>query len=182
MDDRDIVRLYRSGRRKEAFDEIVRSYSERLYWHVRSFVCSHEDTDDVLQDIFMKIWAALPSFREEAQLFTWIWRIATNESLNFLRSQRLRAALSFESLADSLDRKLTASTGVDADSAQIALSRAINRLPDKQRTVFCMRYYEDLSYEDISEILDTSVGALKASYHIAAEKIKNYLKENGHTD
>ena len=180
MTDKEIIELYKSGQKDRAFKEIVDSYSERLYWHVRRFLCSHEDTDDLLQEIFLKIWTALPSFRGESQLFTWLYRIATNEALNFLNKQKVRAALRFEDITSKLDDKIDEDTGVDGNEAQKALMKAVSRLPSKQKTVFIMRWFDDLSYEDISEILGTSVGALKASYHFAQEKIRaeieNYLK------
>jgi RNA polymerase sigma-70 factor (ECF subfamily) len=135
-------------------------------------VCSHEDTDDLLQEIFIKIWAALPSFRGEAQLFTWLYRIATNETLNFLRKQKVRASLRFQSLDAELERRIDEDPYFNGSEAQRLLSKAIAKLPEKQRIVFSLRYYEDMSYENISEITGTSVGALKASYHIAYEKLK----------
>ena len=180
MTDKEIIELYKAGQREKAFSEIVESYSERLYWHVRRFLCSHEDTDDLLQEIFIKVWSSLSSFRGESQLYTWIYRIATNESLNFLQKQKIRAALRFEDITSKLDDKIDEDTGVDGKEAQKALMKAVSRLPSKQKTVFIMRWFDDLSYEDISEILGTSVGALKASYHFAQEKIRaeieNYLK------
>ena len=177
MDDNEILDLYRTGQRERAFNEIVESYSERLYWHVRRFLCSHEDTDDLLQEIFLKIWSALPSFRGESQLYTWIYRIATNETLNFLNKQKVRAALQFESLSNRLVDKIDEDPWFDGDQMQRNLMKAVQKLPEKQRLVFTMRWFEDLSYEDISEILGTSVGALKASYHFATEKIKAELKK-----
>ena len=155
----------------------MESYSERLYWHVRRFLCSHEDTDDLLQEIFIKIWSSLSSFRGDSSLYTWIYRIATNESLNFLQKQKIRAALRFESMSSKLEEKIDEDNGVDGNEAQKALMKAVQRLPAKQRTVFIMRWFDDLSYEDISEILGTSVGALKASYHFASEKIKTELEK-----
>ena len=177
MDDKEILDLYTSGQRERAFKEIVESYSERLYWHVRRFLCSHEDTDDLLQEIFLKIWTALPSFRAESQLYTWIYRIATNETLNFLNKQKVRAALRFESLSDKLVDRIDEDPWFNGDQLQRNLMKAVQKLPEKQRLVFIMRWFEDLSYENISEILGTSVGALKASYHFAAEKIKAELKK-----
>jgi RNA polymerase sigma-70 factor (ECF subfamily) len=172
MTDQEIIALWEAGQQERAFNEIVRNYSERLYWHVRRFVCSHEDTDDLLQEIFIKIWAALPSFRGEAQLFTWLYRIATNETLNFLRKQKVRASLRFQSLDAELERRIDEDPYFNGSEAQRLLSKAIAKLPEKQRIVFSLRYYEDMSYENISEITGTSVGALKASYHIAYEKLK----------
>ena len=130
------------------FNDLVKKYSEPLYWHVRAMVGSHEDTDDLLQEIFIKVWNAMPRFRGDSDVFTWLWRIATNETLSHLRKARVRAALSF--------------VRIDTEAERIS---------------FSMRYYEDLSYEQISEITGTSVGALKASYHIAYEKIKQHLTE-----
>ena len=175
MQDGDIIRLYRGGDRERAFSEIVKAYGERLYWHVRRFVCCHEDADDLVQEIFVKIWAALPSFREEAQLFTWIYRIATNETLNFLRRQKVRAALSFRSIDSEMERMIDEDPWFDGDAAQRRLMKAMQKLPDKQRVVFALRYFDDMKYEDISRITGTSTGALKASYHIAYEKIKKEL-------
>lgn len=176
MTDDDIIRLYRDGECEKAFTEIVNAYSERLYWHVRRFVCSHEDADDLVQEIFIIIWAALPSFREEARLFTWLYRIATNETLNFLRKQKVRAALTFKSLDSELERKIDDDPYFDGDGIQRALMKEMQKLPQKQRVVFSLRYFEDMKYEDIAQITGTSVGALKASYHIAYEKVKEELK------
>ncbi len=175
--DDEIIRLYKSGEHERAFSEIVKAYSERLYWHVRRFVCCHEDADDLVQEIFIKIWAALPSFREEARLFTWIYRIATNEALNFLRKQKIRAALTFTSIDSELERKIDDDPYFNGNEAQRLLLKSMNKLPQKQRVVFSLRYFEDMKYEDIAKITGTSVGALKASYHIAYEKIKAEIKD-----
>lgn len=177
MSDQEILQLYRTGDRQGAFNSIVEAYSERLYWHVRNLVCSHEDADDLMQDIFVRIWAGLQTFRGDSQLYTWLYRIATNEALNFLNKKKVRAALSFTSLSDTMERQIMQDPSFDGREAERLLSRAIQRLPQKQKSVFCMRYYEELSYEDISEILGTSVGALKASYHFAYEKLKKELQE-----
>lgn len=178
MTDPQIIALWESGQHERAFNEIVKSYSERLYWHVRRFVCSHEDTDDLLQEIFIKIWAALPSFRGEAQLYTWLYRIATNETLNFLRKQKVRASLHFQSLDAEMERRIDEDPYFNGTAVQRQLSKAILRLPEKQRIVFSLRYYEDMKYEDIAQITGTSVGALKASYHIAYEKLKAEFQES----
>ena len=175
MTDEEIIGLYRNGQGERAFREIVAAYSERLYWHVRRFVCSHEDTDDLLQEIFIKIWSALPAFRGDSRLFTWIYRIATNETLNWLHKQKVRAMLKFESIDTELADRIDDDPYFNGDEAQRLLFKAIARLPKKQKSVFCMRYFDELSYEDISEILGTSIGALKASYHFAAEKIRAEL-------
>ena len=155
-----------------SFRSLVDRYSEPLYWHVRSLVGSHEDTDDLLQEIFLKAWQALPSFRGESAVFTWLWRIATNEALGFLRRKKVRAALLFESLDARAEKLADTDPWFDGDAAQRKFSAAVAKLPPKQKAVFCMRYFEELPYEKISEITGTSVGALKASYHLAAEKLK----------
>ena len=162
---------------EQVFNKIVKDYSERLYWHVRRMVGTHEDADDLLQDIFLKIWTALPSFRGEAQLYTWVWRIATNETLNWLRRERVRAALRFQSIDAELERRILADPYFNGTDAQRELFKALARLPEKQRQVFVMRWWDELSYEQISAITGTSVGALKASYHIAQEKLKLNLSQ-----
>ncbi len=175
-EDQEIAKLYSDGKSSEAFEKIVHTYSERLYWHVRSFGCSHEDSDDLLQEIFIKVWNALPSYRGEAQLFTWLWRIATNETLNFLRSRRFRFSLSSRSIGVQDENRSDDDPWFDGDEAQRLLSKALRKLPPKQRAVFSLRYYQDLSYEQISEILGVTVGALKASYHHAYMKIRAELE------
>jgi RNA polymerase sigma-70 factor (ECF subfamily) len=162
---------------EQVFNQIVKNYSERLYWHVRRMVGTHEDADDLLQDIFLKIWTALPSFRGEAQLYTWVWRIATNETLNWLRRERVRAALRFQSIDAELERRILADPYFNGTDAQRELFKALAKLPEKQRQVFVMRWWDELSYEQISAITGTSVGALKASYHIAQEKLKLNLSQ-----
>jgi RNA polymerase sigma-70 factor (ECF subfamily) len=162
---------------EQVFNQIVKDYSERLYWHVRRMVGTHEDADDLLQDIFLKIWTALPSFRGEAQLYTWVWRIATNETLNWLRRERVRAALRFQSIDEEMERRILADPYFNGTQAQRELFKALARLPEKQRQVFVMRWWDELPYEEISAITGTSVGALKASYHIAQEKLKLNLSQ-----
>ena len=157
------------------FNEIVKDYSERVYWHVRRFVNNHEDADDLVQEIFLKIWTALPSFRGEAQLLTWIWRIATNETLNWIRREKVRAALRFTTIDAEMERRIDSDPFFDGDAADRALSKAVAKLPEKQRQVFILRYYDEMPYEQMSEVLGTSVGALKASYHIAQEKVRAAL-------
>ena len=162
---------------EKIFNQVVRDYSERLWWHVRRFVNSHEDADDLLQEIFLKVWTALPSFRGEAQLFTWVWRIATNETLNFLRKEKVRAALKFSSVDAEMERRIQADPFFKGTEAERELAKAVLKLPEKQRQVFIMRWWDDLSYEEISAITGTSVGALKASYHIAQEKIRSLVSQ-----
>lgn len=177
MTDKEIIALYNSGRHEQAFNLIVSNYTERLYWHIRRFLCCHEDTDDLLQDIFIKIWAALPSFRGEAQLFTWLYRIATNEILNHLRKQKFKALISLDSESRIMEKKIDDDPYFNGNELQRELHKAIQRLPQKQRIVFNFRYFDELKYEDIAAITGTSVGALKASYHHAYNKIKEDLQE-----
>ena len=177
MTEREIIRLHQNGRIEEAFNGIVNTYSERLYWHVRRFLCNHEDTNDLLQDIYIKVWTALPTFRGESQVFTWLWRIATNEVLNYLRKQKFKAMVSLDSSMDILRKKIDDDPYFNGNELQRELHKAIQKLPEKQRVVFNMRYFDELKYEEISEITDTSVGALKASYHNAYNKIKEELNK-----
>lgn len=172
MTDERIIELFRCGQQEEAFRGIVDAYTERLYWHVRRFLCSHDDANDLLQDIFIKIWAALSTFRGDAKLYTWVYRIATNEVLNYLRKQKFRALISLDSASGLLERKIDEDTYFNGDELQRELHKAIQRLPEKQRIVFNLRYFDEMRYEEISEITGTSVGALKASYHHAYTKVK----------
>ncbi len=177
MTDKEIIALYNSGRQEQAFNGIVNAYTERLYWHVRRFLCSHEDTNDLLQDIFIKIWGALPGFRGESNLYTWLYRIATNEVLNFLRRQKVKSMFSMESASDLIERKVDEDAYFNGNELQRELQKAIQRLPEKQRVVFMLRYFDDMKYSDIAEITGTSEGALKASYHHAYNKIKEDLQK-----
>ena len=177
MSDERIIELYICGMQEEAFRYIVDAYAERLYWHIRRFLNSHEDTNDLLQEIFIKVWSALPTFRGDSRLYTWLYRIATNEILNFLRRQKFKALVSFESTSAMLERKIDEDIYFNGDELQRELHKAIQRLPEKQRIVFSLRYFDEMKYEEISEITDTSVGALKASYHHAYNKIKEELQK-----
>lgn len=160
---------------REVFEKIVRENSEKLYWHVRRMVNSHEDADDLLQEIFLKVWTALPSYRGEAQLGTWVWRIATNETLNFLRREKVRAALRLSNIDAEMERRVMADPFFNGTAAEREFAKAVAHLPEKQRQVFIMRWWDELPYEEISEITGTSVGALKASYHLAREKVEAEL-------
>ncbi len=177
MRDSEIIELYSCGRQEEAFRGIVDAYTEKLYWHVRRFLCSHEDTNDLLQDIFIKIWSALPNFRGASSLYTWIYRIATNEVLNHLRKQRFRALMSMESPSSVLERQIDEDPQFNGDRLQRELHKAIQRLPEKQRIVFSLRYFDEMKYSDMAEITGTSEGALKASYHHAYNKIRSDLEK-----
>lgn len=177
--DKELVSIFRdSDRRNYAFNMIVRKYTERLYWHIRKLVISHDDTDDVLQNTFMKAWKGLEDFREDAQLFTWLYRIATNEALTFLNQKKRKYFLPLIDVERQLSNTLETDEYFSGDELQKQLQKAILTLPEKQRVVFNLKYFEEMKYEEMSEILDTSVGALKASYHHAVKKIENYIKEN----
>ena len=175
MTDNEIISQLSCGRHEEAFNGIVNAYTERLYWHIRRFLCSHEDTNDLLQDVFIKIWSALPTFRGESKLYTWIYRIATNSVLNHLRKQKLRALISIDTISSVMEKRIDEDTYFNGNALQRELHKAIQRLPEKQRIVFNLRYFDEMKYEDISEITGTSTGALKASYHHAYNKIKEDL-------
>ena len=154
---------------------IVDQYSQSLYWKIRSIVLTHEDTDDVLQNTFLKAWKSLPTFQGKAKLSTWLYRIAINESLDFLRRKKA-ATLSSADVDLSVANRLLADDYFDGDKSQAVLQEAIATLPDVQRTVFTLRYYDEMKYSEMSEILGTSEGSLKASYHIAVQKITDYVK------
>lgn len=175
MDDSQIMELYRSGECELAFGELVKAYSERLYWHVRTMVGSHEDADDLMQDIFAKAWTALPTFRGDSRLLTWLWRIANNEAINFCKRARLRNVQSVEDLPPATRKLPSADPYFNGDKAQELLCRAVATLPPRQRSIFSMRWYDEMSYEDISRITRVSVGALKASYHLAKKRVRDFL-------
>lgn len=154
---------------------LVRGYQQRVYWHVRKMVIDHDDADDLTQEIFIKIHRYIDTFREDAQLFTWIYRIATNECLTFLSKKKKRFFLPIGDVEGELTAKLDTASQISGDEIQLKLQKALLKLPDKQRLVFNMKYFEDLSYEEMSEITTTSIGALKASYHHAVKKIEEFL-------
>ncbi len=171
-----LARFREEGTRERAFTDILKKYSERLYWHIRRLVVSHDDAHDVLQNVSIKVWRALADFREDAALYTWLYRIATNEALSFLESQKRRAFRSLSDHEGALENKLVAEKGFDARKAEWQLQRAIQALPEKQRVVFNLRYYDEMPYEQMSEVTGTSVGALKASYHHAVKKVEAFFK------
>ena len=162
-----------------AFDNLMRAYGEPVYWQIRKLVVRHEDADDILQNIFLKAWNNLKHFRGEAKLSTWLFKIAINESINFINKEKTRNQISSEEGDDSfLLNNIQADEYFDGDELQAELLKAVAKLPEKQRLVFNMRYFDEMKYEDISEILGTSVGALKASYHHAVKKIEDIFSEN----
>ena len=157
------------------FEDLVSQYKERLYWHIRRMVISHDDADDVLQNTFIKVYKNLQNFNGESQIYTWLYRIATNESLTFIKKRKRTTQIGSEELQESLVANLTSDPYFNGDEAQLTLQKAIDTLPAKQKQVFVMKYFDELQYNEISEILDTSEGALKASYHHAVKKITEYV-------
>lgn len=177
MEDKELLEKLRNEEsRNYAFNLLARKYQERIYWHVRKMVIDHDDADDLVQDVFVKVYKSIGKFREDAQLYTWIYRIATNECLTFLNKKRKRFFLPIGDVEGELNKKLDTSNNIDGDEIQMKLQKALLKLPDKQRMVFNMKYFDDMKYEDIANITDTSVGALKASYHHAVKKIEENLK------
>ena len=175
-DDKELLLQFKAPSTKEAaFTQIVRKYQEKLYWHIRRIVVDHDDANDVLQNVCIKVWKSLDNFREDSQLYTWLYRIATNESLTFLEQQKKRSAVSFSDVETGLSNKLKADRYFDAGKLEWKLQLAIQTLPEKQRLVFGLRYYDEMPYEEMSRVLDTSEGALKASYHHAVKKIEEFM-------
>jgi len=177
--DIELVELFKNENTKQsAFRFLMRQYKERLYWHIRKIVISHEDADDVLQNTFLKIWQNLDSFQGKSALYTWLYRIATNEALTLLKKKRNSLSFSINDEENHCEIALKSDPYFDGNEIQIQLQKAISTLPEKQRIIFNLKYFEELKYEEISEILETSIGSLKASYHHAAKKIEAYLKSN----
>ncbi|MGK7395264.1 MAG: RNA polymerase sigma factor [Candidatus Cyclobacteriaceae bacterium M3_2C_046] len=179
MEDQELlIRLKKEDSKNYAFNLLVRKYQQKVYWLIRKMVIDHDDTDDLVQEVFVKVWKNLPKFREDAQLYTWIYRIATNECLNFLRKKRRRFFLPIGDVEQELNQKLDQDPYMDGEQIQIKLQKALLKLPDKQRLVFNMKYFEDMKYEQIAQVTNTSVGSLKASYHLAVKKIEEILNQD----
>ncbi|TAF67065.1 MAG: RNA polymerase sigma factor [Cytophagales bacterium] len=177
MDEQTLIHSLKNPEaRKEAFEWLMHNYQRKVYSIVRKMVIDHEDADDITQEVFIRIWKSLDNFRGDAKLFTWIYKITTNLCLNFLQKKKKKFWLSIQNISKDLTQKLESSPYVEANEVQLKLQKALLKLPDKQRLVFNMKYYEDLKYEEISEILGTSIGALKASYHLAVKKIEESLQ------
>lgn len=172
-----IEQLQDPSLQRKAFGEIVKAYSEQLYWQIRRMVLSHDDANDLLQNTFIKAWSNLEYFRGDAKLSTWLYRIALNECLNFLNKQRAQNQLSLDEAEANALGKLESDPYFDGDETQLLFEKAIRTLPEKQRIVFNLKYFQEMKYEDMSEILGTTVGALKASYHHAVKKIQEFLQE-----
>jgi RNA polymerase sigma-70 factor (ECF subfamily) len=174
--DKDLLEKFRQeDTRHYAFNLLVREYQKRLYWHIRKILIDHDDTNDVLQNVFVKVWRNLDGFKGESQLYTWLYRIATNESITFLNQKKKRAGVPLDEASTFLGSSLQSDSLFKGDEIQAKLQKAILTLPDKQRIVFNMKYFDNIKYEEMSKILETSVGALKASYHHAVKKIERYL-------
>ncbi|MFC4219862.1 RNA polymerase sigma factor [Flagellimonas marina] len=162
----------------KAFEVLVNTYKERLYWHIRRIVLDHGDADDVLQNTFIKVYKNIDNFKGESKLYSWMYRIATNESLTFLKQKSRKMGISDEELKNRMVENLQSDVYFEGDEIQLKLQKALATLPDKQKLVFTMKYFQEMKYEEISEALETSVGALKSSYHLAVKKIEAYLKED----
>ncbi|MCS7035489.1 MAG: RNA polymerase sigma factor [Saprospiraceae bacterium] len=177
--DEHIVSLLRSEETfEEGFRLLLRTYGERLYGHIRRLVLTHQDADDVLQNTFIKVYRGISGFEGKAQLYTWLYRIATNEALSFLENRRRQQTISIEDGESPIVQRLRSDPYFDAEGLQRQLYEAVARLPDKQRAVFNLRYFEEMPYEEMSRLFDTSVGALKASFHHAVKKVENYLRDH----
>jgi RNA polymerase sigma factor (sigma-70 family) len=176
LDDKELLLLFKDTVTKEkAFTQIIKKYQEKLYWHIRRMVVEHEDANDVLQNMFIKVWKGLDNFREDSQLFTWLYRIATNECLTFIEQQKRRSSISISNEESGLSNRLKADKDFDSNKIEWKLQLAMQQLPDKQRAVFNLRYYDEMPYEEMSRVLETSEGALKASYHHAVKKIEDFI-------
>lgn len=176
VDDAEILSKFQDEKtRNQAFNLLLKKYQQKLYWHIRRMVIDHDDADDLIQDTFIKVWKNLPGFRSDAQLYTWMYRIATNECITFLNKKKQKNNISLDDVAYELADTLADSSYFNGDQAQLKLQQAILTLPDKQRLVFNMKYYDDMKYEEMSDVLGTSVGALKASFHLAVKKIESFL-------
>ncbi|MDD2243693.1 MAG: sigma-70 family RNA polymerase sigma factor [Dysgonamonadaceae bacterium] len=179
INDEELLELLQDPEtQRQGFAKLVSVYSERLYWQIRKMVLLHEDSNDILQDVFIKAWNHIDTFRGESKLSTWLYRIAINECITFLKKERAKNNISLDDEDVFVANKLEGDTYFDGDEAQLLLQKAIATLPEKQRLVFQMKYFDEIKYEDMSEILGTSVGALKASYHHAVKKIENYLTKS----
>jgi RNA polymerase sigma-70 factor (ECF subfamily) len=179
LEDQDILAKFADpAARNAAFNQLVRKYQTKVYWHIRKMVVDHDDADDLTQDVFVKVWKHLENFRQDASLYTWIYRIATNECLSFLASKRRKYFLPLNDVGAELAAKMEADPSLAGDNIELRLQKAILKLPDKQRLVFNLRYYDEMPYEQMAEVTGTSVGALKASYHHAAKKIEQYINEH----
>ncbi|SDP62219.1 RNA polymerase sigma-70 factor, ECF subfamily [Mucilaginibacter sp. OK268] len=176
VEDSEILSKFQDEKtRNEAFNLLLKKYQQKIYWHIRRMVVDHDDADDLVQDVFIKVWKNLLGFRNDAQLYTWMYRIASNECITFLNKKKQKNNIPLDDVAYELADSLADSSYFNGDQAQRKLQEALLTLPEKQRLVFNMKYYDDMKYEEISAVLGTSVGALKASFHLAVKKIEAFL-------
>jgi RNA polymerase sigma factor (sigma-70 family) len=176
IQDAELLLQFRNPPTKEkAFTAIIKKYQEKLYWHIRRMVVEHEDANDTLQNVFIRVWKALENFREDSQLYTWLYRIATNECLSFLEQKKKKSAVSLSDVESGLSNSIKADKYFDPNKLEWKLQLAMQQLPEKQRVVFNLRYYDEMPYEEMSKVLETSEGALKASYHHAVKKIEDFI-------
>ncbi|HTE13110.1 MAG TPA: sigma-70 family RNA polymerase sigma factor [Chitinophagaceae bacterium] len=176
MQDAELLLQFRNPSTKEkAFTAIIKKYQEKLYWHIRRMVVEHEDANDVLQNVFIRVWNGLENFREDSQLYTWLYRIGTNECLTFLEQKKRKSTVSLGDVESGLSNTIKADKHFDPNKLEWKLQLAMQQLPEKQRIVFNLRYYDEMPYEEMSKVLETSEGALKASYHHAVKKIEDFI-------
>jgi RNA polymerase sigma-70 factor (ECF subfamily) len=176
LEDKELLVQFNDPATKErGFTAIIKKYQEKLYWHIRRMVVEHEDANDILQNMFIKVWKGLENFREDSQLYTWMYRIATNECLTFIEQQKKRKTISVSDEETGLSNQLKAEKNFDINKAEWKLQMAMQQLPEKQKAVFNLRYYDEMPYDEMSRVLETSEGALKASYHHAVKKIEDYI-------
>ncbi len=179
MSDEELLVLFGDpDTRRNAFNLLVKKYQQKVYWLVRKMVVDHDDANDITQDVFIKAWNALDNFRGDSKIYTWLYRVASNEAINFLNKKKRRFFVSLHDVENELSEKLESDPELSGDVIQLKLQKALLKLPEKQRLVFNLKYYEELPYDEISEITGTSVGALKASYHWATKKIEDYLNNH----
>ncbi|MRH99965.1 sigma-70 family RNA polymerase sigma factor [Kriegella sp. EG-1] len=173
-----VAQLKQADSQSKAFELLINTYKERLYWHIRRIVLDHDDADDVLQNTFIKVFKNIEGFKGDSQLYSWMYRIATNESLSFMKTKARKLGVNNEELHDRMAQNLQADVYFEGSEIQLKLQQAIATLPEKQKLVFNMKYFDEMKYEEISKVLDTSVGGLKASYHLAVKKLEKYLIED----
>lgn len=179
MEDKELLEKFNSPEsRNYAFNLLIRKYQQKVYWLIRKMVIDHDDSNDLTQETFIKVWKSLSAFRSDSQLYTWIYRIATNECLAFLNKKKKKFFIPINDVSAELEEKLEQDAHICGDEIELKFQKALLKLPDKQRLVFNMKYFEEMKYEEIAEILGTSVGALKASYHLAVKKIEDFLNKD----
>lgn len=176
IEDSIILQKFEDEKTKnEAFSLLLQKYQQKVYWHIRRMVLNHDDADDIVQEVFIKVWKNLVNFRQDAQLYTWLYRIASNECITFLNKKKAKKNIPFDDVSEQLTNYLSEENYFSGDAIQKKLQEALITLPEKQRLVFNMKYYDDMKFQEISDALGTSVGALKASYHLAVKKIEKHL-------